>query len=134
LQAIETDISTTEQAMKTIFDPLNAEAKSDPEKSMTKVLHQVYQQKLIDNRLRQAEFSVLDEALASPDALIRDYISKQQIAQYDHDDAEMNRREAACFEPLKKALQNHVSENPKPCADWAALPAPPDKPSGGSEE
>jgi hypothetical protein len=115
----ETDISTTEQAMKTIFDPLNAEAKTEPEKSMTKVLHQVYDQKLTDNRLRKAEFSVLDEALNSSSPLIRDYISREQIAQYDHDDAEMSRREAACFELLKMALrENRLSENPKACLEW----------------
>jgi hypothetical protein len=118
LQAIETDISTTEQAMKAIFDPLNAEAKTEPEKSMTKVLHQVYDQKLTDNRLRKAEFSVLDEALNSSSPLIRDYISREQIAQYDHDDAEMSRREAACFELLKMALrENRLSENPKACLE-----------------
>jgi hypothetical protein len=134
LQAIETDISTTEQAMKAIFDLANAEAKTDPEKSMTTVLHQVYEQKLIDNRLRQAEFSVLDEALGSSDPLLRDYISKEQIAQYDHDDAEMSKHEAACFESLKKALQNHVSENPKPCMEWAPAVAAPAKKSESSEE
>jgi len=134
VHAIETDISTTEQAMKVILDPVNAAAKTDPEKSVAKLLHQVYEQKLIDNRLRQAEFSVLDEALASPDPLIRDYISREQIAQYDRDDAEMSRREAACFDPLKKALQNHASESPKACLDWAALAAPPEKKPAASEE
>jgi hypothetical protein len=134
IQAIETDISTTEQASKAIFDPLNAAAKADAEKSMTAVLHQVYEQKLIDNRLRQAEFNVLDEALASPDPLIRDYISKEQISQNDRDEGEMSRREAACFEALKKNIQNHVSDHPKPCADWDALAAPAPKPQAGASE
>lgn len=134
VHAIETDISTTEQAMKAILDPVNAAAKTDPEKSVAKLLQQVYEQKLIDNRLREAEFSVLDEALASPDPLIRDYISREQIAQYDRDDAEMSRREAACFDPLKKTLQSRAAENPKPCLDWAALAAPPAKKSAASEE
>jgi hypothetical protein len=134
VQGIEADISTTEQAMKSIFDPVNAAAKTEPEKSMTQVLHRVYEQKLSDNRLRKAEFDVLDESLNSPSPLLRDYISREQIAQYDRDDAEMNRREAACFESLKHALQNHASENPKPCADWAAPATAPEKKSGGSEE
>jgi len=134
VQAIETDISTTEQGIKAILDPANAAAKTEAEKSMAALLHQVYEQKLIDNRLRQAEFSVLDEALGSSDPLIRDYISKEQIAQYDRDDAEMKRKESACFEPLKKALQNHASESPKTCTDWAALAAAPARKSGGSEE
>jgi hypothetical protein len=134
LQGIETDITTTEQGMKAIFDPVNAQAKTGPEKSVAQFLHQAYEQKLIDNRLRQAEFSVLDEALASPDPLIRDYISKEQIAQYDHDDAEMNRKETACFEPLKKALQDRSAEIPKACTEWAALAAPPATKAAASEE
>ena len=118
VQAIETDISTTEQAIKAIFDPLNAEAKTEPEKSMATVLYRVYEQKLIDNRLRQAEFSVLDESLGSPAPLIRDFISRQQIAQDDHDDAEMNRHENACLEALKRTLANRWSENPRACVEW----------------
>jgi hypothetical protein len=133
LQGIETDISTTEQAMKAILDPVDAAAKTDAEKSMDQLLHQVYEQKLIDNRLRQAEFSVLDEALASPDPLIRDYISKEQIAQYDHDDAEMSRRETACFDLLKKALDSHAAEAPKACTEWSALAVAPAKKSARVE-
>jgi hypothetical protein len=124
LEAIETDVSTTEQGMKAIFDPLNAAAKTEPEKSMTSVLHQVYEQKLIDNRLRKSEFDVLDEALNSNSPLIRDYISREQIAQYDRDDAAMSKSEAACYAPLKKAIEERREENPKPCADWSALAAP----------
>jgi hypothetical protein len=124
LQDIETDVSTTEQGMKAIFDPLNAAAKTEPEKSMTSVLHQVYEQKLIDNRLRKSEFDVLDEALNSSSPLIRDYISREQIAQYDRDDASMSKSEAACYAPLKKALEERRGENPKACADWSALAAP----------
>jgi hypothetical protein len=129
LQAIETDVSTTEQGMKAIFDPLNAAAKTEPEKSMNSVLHQVYEQKLIDNRLRKSEFDVLDEALNSSSPLIRDYISREQIAQYDRDDAAMSKSEAACFAPLKKALEERREENPKPCADWSMLATAPEKKS-----
>jgi hypothetical protein len=101
---------------------------------MARVLRQVYEQKLTDNRLRKAEFDVLDEALNSPDPLIRDYISHEQIAQHDHDDAEMSKHEAACLEPLKRALRNRVSENPKPCMDWTAQAAPDAEPAKKSEE
>jgi hypothetical protein len=96
---------------------------------MTSVLHQVYEQKLIDNRLRKSEFDVLDEALNSSSPLIRDYISREQIAQYDRDDAAMSKSEAACFAPLKKALEERREENPKPCADWSTLAAAPEKKS-----
>jgi len=134
LQAIETDVSTTEQGMKAIMDPLNAEAKTEPEKSMNKFLHQLYEQKLIDNRLRRAEFDVLDEALNSNSPVIRDTISRQQIAQYDRDDAAMAKRESACFEPMKKALQDRRAENPKPCVEWSAPAAAPVKKAQESEE
>jgi hypothetical protein len=129
MQAIEEDVSTTEQGMKAIFDPLDAEVKTDAEKSTSKLLHQVYEQKLIDNRLRKAEFDVLDEALNSPSPLIRDYVSREQIEQYDREDAAMSKREAACFEPLKKALQERSAEMPKSCAEWSAPAAQPEKKS-----
>ena len=105
LQAIESDTNTTEQGSKEIFDPLASEAKTAPEKSVNRFLRQVYEQKLDDNRLRKAEFDVLDEALNSSSPLIRDTISRQQIAQYDRLDAEMNKKEDTCFQLLKKALR-----------------------------
>jgi hypothetical protein len=40
------------------------------------------------------------------------------IGQLDRDTAEMNKNEAACFEPLKMALENLLSESPKACLEW----------------
>jgi len=93
------------------------------------VLHQVYEQKLIDNRLRKSEFDVLDEALNSSSPLIRDYISREQIRAVRPRRRGDEQERSCLFAPLKKAIEERRGENPKPCADWSALAAAPEKKS-----
>lgn len=136
LLAIESDVLTTEDqngqkvvtgTTQSKIDAADAEARTEQEVSMTKLLRQIYEEKLAANEMRIAQQHLTDARIKNypieleyhrshPDTKLftKDDILKD-VARFEQRNAETSKREAACFEPLKQALRDRVSITPEPC-------------------
>ena len=110
------EASTTQQKI----DATDAEAATEQEASITKMLRQMYRLRLQDNDLVRAyqKLAEIENAQdASEQAAARNR-KDYAVAQLADNEAEIKKREDACFGQLEESLRQRSPQNLTACSEW----------------
>jgi hypothetical protein len=139
LLAIESDTSaprdktreTAEMSAATQkqIDVADARAVSIEEESITKMLRQIYRLRLQDNDLLTAygKLTEVESAEDPSDLVITKRDKAHAVSEFADNEAEIERREEACFGQLEESLRQRSPQSIAACSEWIQKSKLPDK-------
>ena len=129
LLAIESDTSVPrDKTRETVgmsatqkqIDAADAEAVSIQEESITKMLRQIYHLRLQDNNLLMAyrKLTEIESAEDASDQVITKQKKAYAVSEFADNEAEIEKREEACFGQLEESLRQRSPQSITACSEW----------------
>lgn len=123
LQAIESDDSVTRDASRATaqqLDAAEAQASSEQEIALAKLLREAEQRRLEDNDLLHAYGKVIEVENASDDSdgIIVKRKKDSVLSQLADGEEDIMRREVGCFKELEQSLSQRSFDSAPACSEW----------------